>query len=370
MTSLLDLFKIQGALLYMLTQDDEILMPNIKIIDLILLNPKKYKTLKVINNIDEYSGKAYTKSNESKYQNEPIYTFNKKVTNEIQIYNDNNNNAFNTFDKDKDFQKEEERTEQNEELNQYYSYNNSNKDFVKDKDDLLLSSTNPLVDYNYSTKIELNNNYNNLGSASYNYKSEDIEYKYNIQNSLKSYEQTMTNLTNVGKYKETTPKYPPRETLEESKKPKVSPINQNYERILIKEKGNYMEERDRLNNINSQEDFTYENNYEKNYEKSFDRNYDKSFEKNLDNTNERTFNRNFDKKPFTNFKTDQKVEDIKQKEQDESKQLNAASPTNPIKENNASKYNYTERFKEDYNNRQRFASEKRSFRTYNGKLFI
>ena len=72
-----DLFRINENIHLCCLNDNEILMPNLKIIDLILLNPEKYKHLKIITN----SNLKYNNNTSSSYLSSNISTINQSVNN-------------------------------------------------------------------------------------------------------------------------------------------------------------------------------------------------------------------------------------------------------------------------------------------------
>lgn len=67
--SLAEIFKIQGEVLVATSIENEILMPNLKIVELILLHPQKYKILKVVSPNDSFKSNNYTRDYSKNYEN-------------------------------------------------------------------------------------------------------------------------------------------------------------------------------------------------------------------------------------------------------------------------------------------------------------
>jgi hypothetical protein len=128
----MDLLKIQTGVIFVSTIDNEVLMPNLKLVDLILLNPKKYKNLKIFSSdkLEKYSG-AYNLDRE-------LYS-----TKNQKGYYDDNLKSFNTFDK-----------KENEEMN------NNKSSLLNDE----YVSKDPLYSVNYSSKYnyKVNDNYDEM----------------------------------------------------------------------------------------------------------------------------------------------------------------------------------------------------------------
>ena len=290
--SLLELVKIQGSSIYLVTYDNEILMPNIKIIDLILLNPKKYKNLRLLSSYEEYNSISLNLQSNNLTKKNENYEYNHRSKSELNLEDNysyiNRENvsrpSYNNYDK-------KELPSPSEES---YKFNN-----YKSKDDDLLLSMNS------------NEDFNNLDSK---------KDEKNYLNSIAQNTTNQTNNLNIPSYKNylNDTKYSSNKFGDEQEKPEKKSYN-------YKEKLTYLDK----DSMNRSKDNLVE---------------DYNFDKNI--LNNKTFDRSSNNHELGNN--------------------NSSTPTET-----SGKYNYSERLKEDLN-RQRFMSEKRTFRNnnYNGKLII
>ncbi len=330
--SLLELLKIQGNTIYLVTFENEILMPNIKIIDLILLNPKKYKNLKLLSSYEDYytndTTATFSKVNYNKYENydynfsnkpepvdegstrenyRPSYNYDKKegltqnnITNNsalITPHNQNNSNHSNPTPC----------TEEKDMSN--YKFLNYNKS--RETDDLLLSmnSNEDFSSFDKLDKAKEEKSNTNIGQGQHNPTN-------NMSNNMTSFP-TYKSYLNDTKYSaniNNLPKYPEEENLSKYEKHEKKPSYTYKERLA------YLESKD---NSRSKDNTGIE-----------DYNFDKNILNHKVNSQELDIGRN---------------NTIGNKE--------SSTPTTEI----SNKYNYSERLKEDLN-RQRYMTEKRTFR--------
>jgi hypothetical protein len=391
--SLLDLFKIQGTLIYIITNENEILMPNIKIIDLILLNPKKYKNLKILTTYEEYT---YTQNNknlkEKKFDrnddqlNTNINNLNdfygnydntriKKTEPQLQNQNlyDNNLNSnlsstpfvpLDNTEREKEpinstgFSSvlKQDRDLNSNDYSKYSNYNQNKNSLPRDRDDLINQKN--LDEYSYanttkksSSEIDhyKNDNYSNFKSNPSNLEGDFNKF------SSKNYESTLNNITSSGsanKFNSNKNKNSNNADYDDKIKIKNLPST-SYERLLIKDrdKSGYLEEMElsgtlQKNNFSSDNDFNYEKN---NQLKTFGSDYKHEFKTELRPELKTPSEDN----KLSNLNSINSFDNFRDKEQLSNKGDGGLGMTG--------KYNYSERIKEDMN-RQRFASEKRSYR--------
>ncbi len=323
--SLLELLKIQGSTIYLVTYDNEILMPNIKIIDLILLNPKKYKNLKLLSSYEEYynddTSATLSKVPYNKYENydynfsskpevvdeantrenyRPSFNYDKK---EVHIQNNLTNNSA-LLSPQNQIPTNEEKEISN------YRFLNYNKS--RETDDLLLSM-NSNEDYSSFDKLD---------KPKEEKSNANLGQQNNVTNNISNFP-TYKSYLNENKYSanisSNLPKYPEEENLNLNKieKHEKKP-SYNYKERLA-----YLESKD---NSRSKDNTAIIEDY--------------NFDKNILNHKINSSN---------NQELEGRNNTIGNKE--------SSTPTTEI----SNKYNYSERLKEDLN-RQRYMTEKRSFR--------
>jgi hypothetical protein len=398
--SLLDLFKIQGTLIYIVTNDNEILMPNIKIIDLILLNPKKYKNLKILTTYEEYTylqnnrnfkEKKFDRNEEElspslnnlndfygSYDDTRIKKLDSHGKNQNLYENNLNQNILNKdssmpyipVDKT-DREKEPINTtgfssvlkqDRDSNSNDYSKFSNytQNRNSLP-RDDLLIQKNIDEYGYGNTTKkssIE-NENYKNDNYSNFKSTPSNLDGDYS-KFSSKNYENTINNISSSASATKFNPnnnnnKFSTNTDYEDKLKNKNQPTT-SYERLLIKDrdKSGYLDDKELSgtlpkNNFSSNDDFNYEK-----------------------NTQLKTFGSEFKPELRTELRAELKTppEDNKLSNLNNLNSVNSFGNFRDKDELSnkgdgglgmTGKYNYSERIKDDMN-RQRFASEKRSYR--------
>lgn len=104
--SLCDLFHIPSKI-YLSTVDGEILMPNIKIVELILLNPKKYKQISILSEKENFAVPANL--NNAYGSGNPMKSYDEGSTNQSKFndsdYKSKGTNHFSIYEQPKKFEK-------------------------------------------------------------------------------------------------------------------------------------------------------------------------------------------------------------------------------------------------------------------------
>lgn len=385
-SSIIDLFRLQNNIIYLTTSDNDILIPNLKIVELIFLNPNKYRNLKVLlpnsfyqipqadeKNEKNFASKRYdvVLQSTSDYADEKNkfgygqYKLNDEVniiSNNMSDYNPSNENTLepsseihsNDFkyrsdtlsgipkDKDREliqhkmnYLKSKNNTtyeddylkERHAQGYDEYAYNNkSNHDLNKDNMSMnTLTNTNTNTNLNNTPILKNTNNYDYN-----NYYDKDSVYKKGITNlntTIKKYDyagssEELDNKLN-NKYGNKYMTYGDNNSNSELKRDNNN-INNNNKELNINDRSRSKMERDHSNsNINT---------------------YSEKFQKTSSKKDMTATNINDDSNRIENMDTNQ----------------NSEFATN--------KYNYSDRLKDDMN-RQRYSSEKRNFRNNQYRKF-
>jgi len=365
--SIIDLLKIQNTVIYLGTFDNEVLIPNLKIVDLIFLNPGKYKKLKVLTvnsnfslkGVDEkiekiVSSKRYevlqSTSDYLEEKNKQIYG--KYNYNEEPIIKASNLNDYNFSNENKNFElssdnKADELKYKGDVLNVA-----KDKEFIQSKSNLS-SKTPPNYDDDYFGRDKYSyedySRLNNKSTVDLNTEGSNLNNTDNSARGILSNTNTRPNIKNVNtsshdfsKYYDNLPNYP-----KQSDKSKTPTNKYDYTSNL-----NDLDTKNTSNHLSS----NYTNKYVDYPENKNDNisNAKDSLEKvktkierdgsirNLD-----SFNEKYDK-PSNTREVNEDINRI-------------GSLTSTANEYPTTKYNYSERIRDDLN-KHRFASEKRNFR--------
>ena len=350
--------------LFLVTNNNEILMPNLKIIDLILYNPKVYKNFKLVLDSQLIStNNAYTNTNKDylskdylnkDYLNKDYLNkdFNKDFSNNNEILNNNisinkttNINNKNPYEK-------------------YYKINIDNNDFNTDNNNT--ASLKNINENNKNKNDKYTNNFITLDNNDINKKNlekKENKYKYisntninttnintNINtNTNNNTANTNNNNNNEIKFKNDEKLYNRYKTYEDYNKKNDLNNNNYFNDIENKDRNNY----DKLKikkSINNQ------NNYHSIRENNIDKEY---ISNNNNNNNLYEYNRNItpNQNDVKRIKT---ATTYRKKYSIENGELNFEDYKDRNKINN--NFNYGMPDKDDDDN-QKFSSEKRNFRT-------
>jgi hypothetical protein len=309
--SVKDIFRQKDAV-YLMTNDNEILAPNCKIVELVILNPKKYRTLKVVKNFEGIGIKSNTYESRDVYSPGKTYNYKEKEFKEYKPPT----GELKDFKNEKDYKPVELKDYKNTEKD----YKTNEKDFINTEKDhkVMEKDFKPVGDFK---------EYKPLGD----YKSGD-------------YKDFNKPVTATKKYDDYTDySYKKDYTYDKEKKPDEKKEEQADNDLLIKseEQGyqKYYEKYQKDTTINPTTSLAF------NYKKP-DINY--SYSNNISNLEQNNFISITD-----NLNLDRTSDRVKSPNPYGSTNT-GTSGTQP--------FNYTERINNDFsNNRQRFASEKRGY---------
>ena len=366
------MLKIQNSVIYLGTLDNEILIPNLKIVDLIFLNPGKYKKLKVltansnfsIKGLEEKIEKNFSSKRYEALQSTSDYLDEKNKLNYGKYnYNDEPNiKASNISEYNLSNEKNFEQSNDNKSDGLKYRVDvntlSKEKEFLASKinlrsktpstyeDDCYARDKNSYEDYsrlNNKSTLDLNTEGSNLNNTDNTVRANFNSNPNSNTNSKPLVKNVNINSYDFSKYYDNLPNY----------------SNQNAKSNLPVNKYEFASNSDDLDTKNKS------NNLSSNYGNKYT-DYAENANENISNAKESldkiktkierdVSNRNFDS---FNEKYD-KTSNIREVKE-ESNRIGSLTVTPD--EYPTTKYNYSERIRDDLN-KQRFASEKRNFRT-------
>lgn len=169
--SLCDLFHIQDKI-YLSTADGEVLMPNIKIVELILLNPKKYKQLKILSEKDSYSIQSNKVSMNNAYgSGNQIKSYDESSNANQSKFNDTDSRLKATKD-NYPLYDQPKKYEKNDIEKEYLMYKESKKSNIS------IDNINPSSNM-INEQISSQNNNNNKSEQYKSYKDKEFQRSYN-----------------------------------------------------------------------------------------------------------------------------------------------------------------------------------------------